>query len=452
MLILGLGSGTKRLPGFLNCRKTYETVVLFGAATDSFDRLGRVVEREREREREREGKREREKGDDGKETGKEDEKEKGKLYAHITREKVLAALDKFRGRIWQVPPIYSAKWMNGKRLYDYAREGLPLPEEIKGKEVVVEELEMVEWLEPGMHGYHIPTEGVGGVAEGKNSEGEVDGPRSGGAEDVKSLKRVRSTIDNDDVADTSSSATEAPPNTTAPPAKKTKTNAQEEKSTTDSPGEPINNNTNNTQPIINETADINNSQPATANNTNSSTPPSSQSHSTAPQPPAAKLRMTVSSGFYVRSLCHDLGIAVGSYGLMAELVRTQQAEFRLERGLEKNDMESIKGKGKDKGNVLEYDDLAKGEEVWGPKVVELIKAWDADGGNKVEIIGKAEGRGIGGGHGGNVRKQRRQQQQQPQQQQEEKKGGRGSMEGDDRRNRSKYRSRSRSRRNTSSPE
>lgn len=74
-------------------------------------------------------------------------------------------------------------------------------------------------------------------------------------------------------------------------------------------------------------------------------------------PPAAKLRMTVTSGFYVRSLCHDLGAAVGSAALMAELERTQQGQFEL-------------GK-----NVLEYSDLERGESVWGPKVEAMLDDW-----------------------------------------------------------------------------
>lgn len=67
--------------------------------------------------------------------------------------------------------------------------------------------------------------------------------------------------------------------------------------------------------------------------------------------------MTVTSGFYVRSLCHDLGAAVGSLGLMAALVRTRQGDFEL-------------GK-----NVLEYNDLKKGEEMWGPKVKGMLEEW-----------------------------------------------------------------------------
>src|SRR4051794_12313241 len=35
VLILGVGKGTKTLQNFLLCTKTYETVVLFGASTDS---------------------------------------------------------------------------------------------------------------------------------------------------------------------------------------------------------------------------------------------------------------------------------------------------------------------------------------------------------------------------------------------------------------------------------
>jgi tRNA pseudouridine55 synthase len=46
--------------------------------------------------------------------------------------------------------------------------------------------------------------------------------------------------------------------------------------------------------------------------------------------PACRLRMTVSGGFYVRSLCYDLGLKMGSGAYMAELVRTRQGQFKLE--------------------------------------------------------------------------------------------------------------------------
>jgi tRNA pseudouridine55 synthase len=69
--------------------------------------------------------------------------------------------------------------------------------------------------------------------------------------------------------------------------------------------------------------------------------------------------MTVSSGFYVRSLAHDLGKALGSCGLMSSLIRTRQADFELE---------SVK--------VLEYKDLEAGEDVWGPKVKRFLEEWE----------------------------------------------------------------------------
>ena len=67
--------------------------------------------------------------------------------------------------------------------------------------------------------------------------------------------------------------------------------------------------------------------------------------------------MTVTSGFYVRSLCQDLGTAVGSLGMMTDLVRTRQSNFELGT------------------NVLWYDELKQGEEVWGPKVKKLLEEW-----------------------------------------------------------------------------
>ena len=45
VLILGVGNGTKALGSFLECTKSYETVVLFGAATDSYDSEGKIVAR-----------------------------------------------------------------------------------------------------------------------------------------------------------------------------------------------------------------------------------------------------------------------------------------------------------------------------------------------------------------------------------------------------------------------
>ena len=53
--------------------------------------------------------------------------------------------------------------------------------------------------------------------------------------------------------------------------------------------------------------------------------------------PACKLRMTVSGGFYVRSLCYDLGIKVDSGAYMAELMRTRHGKFSLDDAVDWED-------------------------------------------------------------------------------------------------------------------
>ncbi len=46
-------------------------------------------------------------------------------------------------------------------------------------------------------------------------------------------------------------------------------------------------------------------------------------------PPLARLRLVCSAGFYVRSLAHDLGKALGTGAILQELVRTRAGTFGL---------------------------------------------------------------------------------------------------------------------------
>lgn len=55
-------------------------------------------------------------------------------------EKIQNALKSFTGEIEQVPPIYSAIKVNGKKLYEYAREGKSV--EIKPRKIFIEKLEL----------------------------------------------------------------------------------------------------------------------------------------------------------------------------------------------------------------------------------------------------------------------------------------------------------------------
>lgn len=307
VLIMGVGKGTKQLQGFLECTKIYEATVLFGAATDTYDVLGKVLRKAQ--------------------------------YEHITRESVEAALQKFRGKIMQRPPIYSALRVQGKRLYEYAREGKEVPKEIEKRPVEVKELEILEWLEGGTHQYKWPEE------EAEPEAKEV-------AEKVLHLREVTAN-GADSVAEQESS--------TAVKRKRPLYDVIESPVSNKKPA--FDDDERATSTVMSGGLD---NKPNQWSDPTPQTPAVEEFHeepypfssSQGKSPPAVKLRMTVTSGFYVRSLAHDLGEAVGSLATMSALVRTRQGEFEL-------------GK-----NVLEYEDVNKGEEVWGPNVETLLDAWE----------------------------------------------------------------------------
>lgn len=276
--------------------------MLFGAATDTYDLEGNVVSRG--------------------------------AYGHVTREGVEEALKGYRGKIMQTPPIYSALRLNGKRLYDYARSGEALPAPIQPRPVEVLELEIVEWMDGGTHKYQLPEKEADGEerklanqafellrgkrgsspgAKRKLSPGKQDA-------DAKLTKKVKSEEEDDNVVNNLAQDTE-------------------------SRASPLQ------------------SSPQPPEHLPSPVTPNVETSSSA-QPPAVKLRMTVTSGFYVRSLCHDLGRAMNTFAIMGELVRTRQGDFELGR------------------NVLEFEDLEGGEEVWGPKVERYLNDWNDGEGSR----------------------------------------------------------------------
>ena len=63
--------------------------------------------------------------------------------AHITRAMVEEVLPTFLGEQWQIPPVYSAVKINGKRAYEYARKGQQDAIEIKPKLLVIDEIELL---------------------------------------------------------------------------------------------------------------------------------------------------------------------------------------------------------------------------------------------------------------------------------------------------------------------
>lgn len=290
VLIVGAGRGTKELNKFLLCKKVYETVVVFGCATDTYDRVGKVVSKA--------------------------------PYEHITREMVEETLAQFRGHIMQRPSIYSALKQKGKKLYEYAREGIEPPFEIAKRPVEVSNLEIVEWYPPGTHNYDWPSEEAG-LAE-KRAVSMVNKAAAPADESHKdpdteiSSKRKQSELD-DAIEDATTKRSKESDGSAKP--------APATEAASDLPAEIEDKHT---------------------------------TEESKPQPPAVKLTLTVSSGFYVRSFAHDLGLALGSNALMSELVRARQGDFSL-----------------DPDSILEYKDLEAGEEVWGPKLRKFLDDYAA---------------------------------------------------------------------------
>lgn len=332
VLILGVGKGTKSLQNFLTCTKTYETVVLFGASTDTYDRTGRIIKKGR--------------------------------YDDLTREAVEKALEGFRGKIRQMPPLYSALKMEGKPLYEYAREGKPIPREIETREVEVSELDLVEWYEPGTHNHRWPTEEAEPVEKNLvDSVWRVAKQQAATAEELAKLTPEQREEEARALAEYNSKKREAeervdslvtdqpqsPSNGEKGQQKGEQPPAKKRKKTNEGRAEPMMSGALGTLPPKGRGSDLVPPPPAP------DTPPPWEGKG----PAAAKIRMTVTSGFYVRSLCHDLGEKLGCGAMMAELSRTRQGQFVL--GGE---------------NCMEYEDLFKGEDVWGPKVRRMLEMWN----------------------------------------------------------------------------
>lgn len=113
VLVVGVGLGTKKLQYYLSeCQKTYETKALLGISTTTGDAEGEIITKTK--------------------------------VDYITPELVKLTVKKFVGDIKQTPPIFSALKVNGKPLYEYAREGLPLPTQIKVRDVRVNDIKVID--------------------------------------------------------------------------------------------------------------------------------------------------------------------------------------------------------------------------------------------------------------------------------------------------------------------
>jgi tRNA pseudouridine55 synthase len=63
--------------------------------------------------------------------------------SHITRQLIDETIPLFKGEQWQIPPIFSAIQINGKRAYEFARKGEEV--ELKPRLLVIDEIEALNF-------------------------------------------------------------------------------------------------------------------------------------------------------------------------------------------------------------------------------------------------------------------------------------------------------------------
>ena len=90
ILIVGTGKDTKVLSSISNNPKTYKAKLILGSTTDTMDNKGKIIE--------------------------------SKIIPRLEMAKVNSVINSFVGNYKHYPPMYSAKKVNGVRLYKLARE------------------------------------------------------------------------------------------------------------------------------------------------------------------------------------------------------------------------------------------------------------------------------------------------------------------------------------------
>ena len=104
-----VGRATRGVEFFEHAEKTYEATLRLGLTTDTEDTSGTVLSQQE---------------------------------VDISEEDILGILPQFRGKIQQIPPMYSALKVNGQKLYDLARKGKEV--ERQPREIEIFKLECLE--------------------------------------------------------------------------------------------------------------------------------------------------------------------------------------------------------------------------------------------------------------------------------------------------------------------
>ena len=109
-----IGNATRLLEYSVTKSKHYRAEGVFGVRTDTGDDSGNILER--------------------------------KPVPAFTSEQMEKCLERFRGTILQIPPMYSALKHNGKKLYEYARQGIEIVREPRPVEIF--RLDLIQFYPP----------------------------------------------------------------------------------------------------------------------------------------------------------------------------------------------------------------------------------------------------------------------------------------------------------------
>lgn len=115
VLPICVGKATRLSDYIMDKDKTYEAEIVFGRATDTQDASGKTIENN---------------------------------PRIVTLDELQRVLPRFLGEIDQIPPMYSAIKKNGKKLYEYAREGIVL--ERSPRRVMIYSMEILKQKAPNV--------------------------------------------------------------------------------------------------------------------------------------------------------------------------------------------------------------------------------------------------------------------------------------------------------------
>lgn len=111
LMIVLIGKYTKFQDKFMKQDKVYYAEIKLGLKTDSGDLDGKIISQSD--------------------------------YSHVTKDLIEKACKSFEGKQNQIPPMYSALKVNGKKLYELARKGITV--ERKSREITIYNIDLIDY-------------------------------------------------------------------------------------------------------------------------------------------------------------------------------------------------------------------------------------------------------------------------------------------------------------------